>query len=160
VNLMRHGFLTTIVLGAAAVSFHVAPLAAQAAPKVCKLTIAGNDAMQFDQKELKAAGDCTEIELTLKHTGKLPAQSMGHNWVLVKTPDMNAVSSAGMAAGLANQYVPPKDKRVIASTKIIGGGESTTIKIPTSTLKKGEAYSYLCSFPGHSALMKGKFTFG
>jgi azurin len=157
---MRNIFLAVMALVAAQAGFNADLAHAQAAPKVCKLSIAGNDMMQFDKKELKVAGDCAVIELTLKHTGKLTAQAMGHNWVLVKTPDVNAVSSAGMAAGLANDYVPPKDKRVIAATKVIGGGESETIKIPASKLKKGEAYTFLCTFPGHSALMKGKFIYG
>jgi azurin len=52
------------------------------------------------------------------------------------------------------------DKRVIAHTKVLGGGESDTIKIPASALKKGGDYSYECTFPGHVALMKGKFIFG
>lgn len=33
--------------------------------------------MQYDKKELTVAGDCAEVELTLKHTGKLPAAAMG-----------------------------------------------------------------------------------
>jgi azurin len=157
---MRRTFLAVIVLGLAGTLFPGAPLHAQAAPKVCKLEISGNDMMQFDKKELKAAAGCSTVQLTLKHVGKLPAQAMGHNWVLVKSADANAVASAGMAAGLPNHYVPPKDARVIAHTKVIGGGESQTIKFPTSKLKKGEAYTFMCTFPGHSALMKGKFIFG
>jgi azurin len=133
---------------------------AAAADKVCKLEIAGNDLMQFDKKELKVAGDCKQVELTLKHTGKLPAQTMGHDWVLVKTADLNAVANAGMAAGAAKGYVDPADKRVIVHTKVIGGGQSSTVTFPASALKKGESYSYLCTFPGHSALMKGAFVFG
>lgn len=155
---MRNTLLAAAVIGVTQALFVGSP--AEAAPKVCKLEIAGNDLMQYDKKELKVAGDCAEVELTLKHTGKLPAQSMGHNWVLVNTADVNAVSSAGMAAGLKANYVPPNDKRVLAATKVVGGGESTTIKFGTTALKTGGAYTYLCSFPGHSALMKGKFTFG
>ncbi len=52
--------------------------------KVCKVEISGNDAMQFDKKELSVAADCAQVEVTLKHSGKLPAQAMGHNWVLVE----------------------------------------------------------------------------
>jgi azurin len=130
-----------------------------AADKVCKLEISGNDQMQFDKKELAVAADCTQVELTLKHTGKLPAQAMGHNWVLVKTPDVAGVSSDGIGAGFANDHVKKGDARVIAHTKIVGGGQSTSITFPTSALKKGESYSYFCSFPGHSALMKGTLKF-
>jgi azurin len=133
---------------------------AQAADKVCKLEIAGNDMMKFDKQELKVAGDCTQVELSLKHTGKLPAQSMGHNWVLVQTPDLTAVANAGMSAGLDKNYVPVGDKRVIVHTKVIGGGQSTSVTFPTAGLKKGGDYTFLCTFPGHSALMKGKLIFG
>jgi azurin len=130
------------------------------AAKTCTLKIEGNDQMKFNVAELKAAADCTEIEIQLKHTGKLPVQSMGHNWVLVRTADLVAVANAGISAGLANNYLPPADKRVIAATKMIGGGQTTSIKFPTSKLTKGGDYSFFCSFPGHYALMKGKFVFG
>lgn len=130
-----------------------------AADKVCKLEIGGNDAMQFDKKELVVAPDCTQVELTLKHTGKLPAQAMGHNWVLTKTADVAAVASDGIGAGLANDHVKKGDTRVIAHTKVIGGGQSTSVTFPTSALKKGESYTYFCSFPGHSAIMKGVLKF-
>jgi len=131
-----------------------------AADKVCKLEISGTDQMQFDKKELSVAGDCTQVELTLHHSGKLPAQAMGHNWVLSKTADMSGVVSDGIGAGFANNHVKPGDARVIAHTKIVGGGQSDTITFPTSALTKGGAYSFFCTFPGHSALMKGGFKFG
>jgi azurin len=137
-----------------------ATASAQAAPKVCKLEIAGNDMMQFDKKELKVAANCTQVELVLRHTGKLPATSMGHNWVLSRTADAPALASAGMTAGPKNEYVVPNDKRVIAKTKLIGGGETTSVKFPASKLKKGESYTFQCTFPGHSTLMKGKLIYG
>lgn len=128
--------------------------------KTCELTIAGNDAMQFDKQTLAVAADCTEVKLTLTHTGKLPAAAMGHNWVLTETAAFQPVAAAGTSAGLANDYVPKDDKRVIAHTKIIGGGESTSVTFPTSALKKGGDYTFFCSFPGHWSVMKGKLTFG
>jgi azurin len=130
---------------------------AQAASKVCKVAISANDAIQYDKKQLTVASDCTDVELTLTHTGKLPAQSMGHNWVLVKAEDLSAVASDGLTAGIANGYVKKDDPRVIAHTKIVGGGESTSVTFPTSALKKGQSYKYLCTFPGHNALMNGDF---
>ncbi len=154
---LKHTLLAAALIGANAFLF-AAP--ASAADKVCKLEISGNDLMQYDKKELKAAADCTSVEVTLKHSGKLPAASMGHNWVLVKTADVTGVSNDGLGAGLAAQYVKAGDKRVVAHTKVVGGGQSDTITIPASALKKGEDYSFICTFPGHSALMKGKFTFG
>ena len=85
---------------------------------------------------------------------------MGHDWVLVNAPDLAAVANDGMGAGAANNYVKAGDKRVIAHTKIIGGGQSDTITFSTASLKAGGDYSFLCTFPGHNALMKGKFKFG
>ncbi len=156
-KLMRTTLLAAALLGVNAFLF-TAP--AQAADKVCKLEITGNDLMQYDKKELAVGKDCTSVEVTLKHIGKLPAASMGHNWTLVKTADLNAVANDGLSAGLAANYIKPGDARVIAHTKVVGGGQSDTVTFPTSKLKAGESYSYLCTFPGHSALMKGTLKFG
>ena len=130
------------------------------ADKVCKLEITGTDAMQFDKKELSVAADCTQVELTLHHSGKLPAQAMGHNWVLAKTADVSGIASDGVGAGFAKDHIKDGDARVIAHTKIVGGGQSTSVTFPMSKLKAGESYTYFCSFPGHSSIMKGTFKVG
>ncbi|RCW72890.1 azurin [Pseudorhodoferax soli] len=135
-------------------------LAGAAQAKTCALTIASNDQMQFDQAELKVAGDCTTVELTLKHTGSLPATAMGHNWVLTATAAMRSVALAGMNAGAAANYVKPGDERVLAATPVVGGGGSTKISFSTAKLAKGGDYSFFCSFPGHWSVMKGKLVFG
>jgi azurin len=148
-----------LAVSAAGVAADKAPPAA-AGGKVCQLEIAGNDLMQYDKTELKVAGDCAQVELTLKHTGKLPAATMGHNWVLTKDADAAGVANDGLAAGINNNHVKPGDTRVIAHTAVVGGGQSVTIKFPMSLLKKGEGYTYECTFPGHNALMHGKLIFG
>ena len=135
-------------------------LAGAAQAKTCALTIASSDQMQFDQAELKVAGDCTTVELTLQHTGSLPATAMGHNWVLTETAAMRSVALAGMNAGAAANYVKPGDERVLAATPVVGGGASTKISFSTARLAKGGDYSFFCSFPGHWSVMKGKLVFG
>jgi azurin len=80
--------------------------------------------------------------------------------VLVSAADLNAVANSGTAAGLVNDYVQPDDKRVLARTKTIGGGQTTSVTFPTSVLKPGGDYRYLCTYPGHNALMRGTFKFG
>jgi len=152
-TVMRKVLATVVLLGAL-----VAPLYAHA--DACKLEITGNDQMQYDRHDLWVNSDCTEVTLTLRHTGKLPKEAMGHNWVLVNAKDLDAVANAGMAAGLQNDYVAAADKRVLAHTKVVGGGETTSVTFPTSILQKGGAYKYLCTFPGHHALMQGTFKFG
>ena len=154
----RHYVLAALAI--AAVSLAGGTHAAFAADKVCKLEIAGNDAMQYDKKELDVAADCTQVQLTLSHSGKLPAAAMGHNWVLVKTADVTTVANGGMSAGLANNYLTPGDAHVIASTKIIGGGQSDTVTFATSKLTKGGDYTFMCTFPGHYVIMKGALKFG
>jgi azurin len=131
-----------------------------ASAKTCDVTIEGTDAMKFSTDRIPIAADCTEVQLTLKHPGKLPVTAMGHNWVLTETAAFQAVATAGTAAGAAAGYVPKNDSRVIATTKLIGGGEMTTVRFPTSKLKKGGDYTFFCSFPGHWTQMKGKLTFG
>ena len=144
----------------ACLSLAFAASSAFAADKVCKVEISGTDQMQYDKKEISVAADCTDVEVTLKHAGKLPAQAMGHNWVLAKTSDLSGVAGDGMGAGLPSDYIKQGDARVLAHTKVVGGGQSATVKFSTSVLKKGEAYSFFCTFPGHSSMMKGAFKFG
>lgn len=129
------------------------------AAKTCDVTVEGTDAMTFNTKEIKVDGDCTEVNLTLKHVGKIPASAMGHNVVITKTADYKAVAKAGGKLTMADDYVP-KDDKVLAHTKIIGGGETTDVKIDMSKFKAGEDYTFFCSFPGHWSVMKGKFVFG
>ena len=144
----------------ACLSLLFAASSAFAADKVCKVDIAGNDQMQFDKKEISVAADCTQVEVTLNHPGKQPATVMGHNWVLTRTADVAAVATDGMGAGLPNDYIKKGDTRVIAHTKVIAGGQTATVSFATSLLKKGESYTFFCSFPGHYAVMKGAFKIG
>jgi len=155
-KVMRYALVAAALLGAQSLMFS-APAAA--ADKVCKVELTGNDQMQYDKKDISVPADCTQVQLTLKHVGKLPKEAMGHNWVLVKASDLTAVANAGLTAGLSNSYVQPGDKRVIAHTKTIGGGESDTITFPTEGLA-GQSLMYLCTFPGHNALMRGTFKVG
>jgi len=157
-NLMRNTLAAAALLGAQALL--MSGTAAAADDSKCKIEITGNDMMQYDKKELAVPADCASVTLTIHHGGKLPAAAMGHNWVLVNTPDLTTVANAGMSAGLASNYVPAGDKRVLANTKVVGGGESASVTFSTAALKKGGDYSFLCTFPGHNALMRGKFKFG
>lgn len=122
----------------------------------CSADVQGNDAMQFDVKTITVDKSCKQFTVNLIHPGKLPKASMGHNWVLTTTADMQKVATEGMSAGLDKDYVKPGDPRVIAHTKVIGGGEKTSVTFDTAKLKVGEKYTYFCSFPGHWAIMKGE----
>jgi len=131
---------------------------AQADP--CKLSLESNDQMQFSVRELFVPTECAEVEVTLTHSGKLPARAMGHDWVLAKDSDMSAIVTAGLAAGPSRGYLPEHDTRIIAATPIVGGGESATVKFATSLLQPGTHYAFFCTSPGHSTMMRGRFKFG
>lgn len=121
----------------------------------CAIDIDSNDAMKFSVANVDVSKSCKEFTVNLKHVGKLPKAAMGHNWVLAKTADMQGVVADGVAAGLGKNYVKDGDTRVLAHTKVVGGGESDSVTFSTSALKAGGPYSYFCSFPGHSVVMKG-----
>ena len=123
----------------------------------CNQVIEGNDMLQFNLKEMVVSSSCSEITVTLKHTGVMPANVMGHNWVLTSTADFMPVATAGGGAGLENDYVPQNDARVLAASAVIGGGAETSVTFSGDLLSADEDYTFFCSFPGHYAIMKGLF---
>ncbi|GAB3352857.1 azurin [Lysobacter tyrosinilyticus] len=136
--------------------FAAAGIAPVHAASNCTVKLKGNDAMQYDLKTATVSASCPKITIELTHIGKLTAQVMGHNAVIAQTADINAITAAGMKAGVAAGYVPKGDPKVIAATSVVGGGASTKTSFAGTKLKAGGDYSFFCSFPGHVALMKGK----
>ncbi len=116
--------------------------------------------MQYSTQAAEIPKSCKQFTVTLKHVGKLPKSVMGHNWVLSRAADEPGIDADGIQAGLDNNYLKPGDTRVIAHTKIVGGGESDSTTFPAAVLKAGESYVFFCSFPGHVALMKGTLNLG
>ena len=123
----------------------------------CEQVIEGNDMLQFNLKEMKVSAACDSVTVTLKHTGVMAAEVMGHNWVLTTDSDFMPVATAAAGAGLENNYVPVGDDRVLSATSIIGGGEETSVTFSIRSLSAGDDYTFFCSFPGHYAIMKGAF---
>lgn len=119
----------------------------------CEQVVKADDAMKFDVKEITVAKSCRKFTVKLVHVGKLPKAAMGHNWVLTRDADFDAVTRAAAAAGAAKDYIPA-DPRVIAHTRLLGGGESDAVTFDVSRLAAG-TYTYFCSFPGHWAMMRG-----
>ena len=123
----------------------------------CSVDIEGNDAMKFNVANIDVSRSCKDFTINLKHTGKLPKAAMGHNVVIAATSDIKGVDADGIKAGVAKGYIKPGDARVIAHSPLVGGGESTKVTFAVSKLGAGP-YSFFCSFPGHSTLMKGTIT--
>ncbi|WP_070971287.1 azurin [Vibrio sonorensis] len=133
-----------------------ASFSSHAAPE-CSVSVDAGDMMKFSEQTLSVPASCGEVTVTLNHTGKLAAKSMGHNIVFADTANVAAVATEGMAAGFDASYVKPGDERVYGFSKVIGGGESTTFTFSTEKMSAGGDYTFFCSFPGHWAIMKGKF---
>lgn len=121
----------------------------------CTADLDGNDAMQFDKKEIVVDASCKEFTIHLKHSGKLAKNLMGHNVVVAKAADLQGIATDGATAGLDHDYLKPGDERVIAHTKVVGGGESASLTFATDKLAAGGDYAFFCSFPGHWSVMKG-----
>ncbi|MGE8176172.1 azurin [Pseudomonas fluorescens] len=121
----------------------------------CKVDVDSTDQMSFNTKEITIDKSCKTFTVNLTHSGSLPKNVMGHNWVLSKTADMAGITTDGMAAGIDKNYLKESDTRVIAHTKIIGAGEKDSVTFDVSKLTAGESYQFFCSFPGHNSMMKG-----
>jgi azurin len=119
-----------------------------------KIVITGNDTMKYDTEKFEVTTGQV-VALTLKNIGTLPVQAMGHNLVILK-PGTDIPTFA--MAGMTNQpggYLPKGGdftKFIIAKIKVLGPKEEETIVFKAGA--PGD-YPYICTFPGHFALMKG-----
>tara|TARA_B100001123_G_scaffold922_1_gene1297 strand:+ start:4377 stop:4829 length:453 start_codon:yes stop_codon:yes gene_type:complete len=120
---------------------------------VNKIVITSDDYMKFNTSKITVKSGKL-VKLTLIHTGVLDAKVMGHNFVLLKrnVDIMDFGNRAALASN--NEYIPIDSDEVIVYTKMIGGGESTSIEFLPPEIG---VYDFICSFPGHYAMMKGKF---
>lgn len=124
----------------------------------CSVDIDSTDQMTYSTNAIEVGKSCPQFTVNLKHVGQLPKNVMGHNWVLTRQADMMDVANEGAAAGLDNDYLKADDARILAHTKLIGGGESASVTFDVAQLQASEQYQFFCSFPGHAALMKGTVT--
>ncbi|AUM68026.1 azurin [Pseudomonas fluorescens] len=124
----------------------------------CETTIDSTDQMSFNTKAIEISKSCKTFTVELTHSGSLPKNVMGHNWVLSKEADMQPIATDGLAAGIDKNYLKENDARVIAHTKIIGAGEKDSVTFDVSKLDATQTYAFFCSFPGHISMMKGTVT--
>ena len=119
-----------------------------------KVSISGNDLMKFSLQEFEVqAGKPVELKFT--NEGKLPKIAMGHNLVILKE-GISAIAFGGKLC----RPVPMLPMLYLILSKMmlllhpiawawrIGG-----IKVQ-STFKPG-MYQFVCTFPGHYAMMRG-----
>jgi azurin len=105
--------------------------------------------LKFDTTTLTVKAG-TRVRLVFRNS-----DDMLHNFVLCTPGKGQDVGAAAMALGLdgaAKNYVPDSDD-VLFHTALTSPGGSDTIFFVAPD-KAGD-YDYICSFPGHSMLMKG-----
>lgn len=123
-------------------------------PNTTTITLLSYDTMKYDKTQLTVPAGKT-VKLTLKHVGQMPKNAMGHNFVLLKQDTEVSKFAAKASAARDNDYIPEGTETVIVHTKMLGGGQSDTV---TFEPPAPGTYTYICSFPGHYAMMQGTFT--
>ena len=134
----------------------VAASASPAAPAgTVTLQVTADDTMKYNVTQLEVEAGAP-LRVVLTNVGKLPKQAMAHNWVLLKPCSEADFNAFGMAATMAAPTHIPSGTvaQIVAQTKLLGPGETDTIDFPAPS-QPGE-YPFLCTFPGHFAMMKGK----
>ncbi len=121
------------------------------APAVTKIELRSvGDQMKFNLSEIRVkAGQPVEITLVNEGVSEL----MKHNFVLVTNGSVQAVGTAAATAGEAMNYVPEMPEVIYASA-MTGPGETITF---TFDAPAPGTYQFVCTFPGHWALMNGTF---
>ncbi len=86
--------------------------------------------------------------------------AMPHNLVFVMPGTMQDVATAVQTQApdkldhKGRAYVPDNDPRILDATKLIEAGKSETLHLIAPTAEG--IYQYVCTFPGHWAIMKGE----
>lgn len=127
------------------------------AEDVAEVTLTA-DKVQFlyDKKEFTVKPG-QKVKLTLIN----PADSVTrqpHNLLIVKPGKKDVVgmaANAGMAdpAFLTTKQAVPESPEILHHTKLVQAGEQDTIEF-TAPTEAGD-YPYLCTYPGHWAIMNG-----
>ena len=123
----------------------------------CVVDVEVGDSIAYSVDSISVPSSCDSVTINLAHTGTLPKEAMGHNWVLAPADALGEIGQAGMSAGPDSDYLPDDD-RIVAATEMIGGGESTSVTFSLGDLEDGVEYGYVCTFPGHYTVMQGSFT--
>lgn len=108
--------------------------------------------MRYATTELTVEAGET-VRLVFENIAESP--SMVHNVLILNTNDeevVERVGTAGQSAGQSAEYVPDDDA-IIAHTPLAQPGETVEVTF-TAPEEPGE-YTYVCTYPGHWAMMQG-----
>jgi azurin len=118
-----------------------------------RLRIEVSDAMRFNVKRFEVvSGERVAIELA--HTGTFPKEAMGHNLVILDPAGDLDMFALRAASARATDFIPAGfETAIVAHSELIGGGETTRFEFVAPA---PGTYPFLCTFPGHSAMMRGE----
>ena len=129
--------------------------AAGSAGRITKLALGSQgDELSYDTSLLTAPAGAT-LELTFTNHSR----HHQHNWVLVNGGQAAAeeLYAAALAAGAAQDWLPPGHALVVAHTNLVASGARAIITFEAPP-QAGD-YIYLCTYPGHYlAGMRGTLT--
>ena len=106
--------------------------------------------LKFSVKSFKVKAG-KKIKLTFVNSDNLP-----HNFVIVKPGAADEVGTAAMllgAKGFELDWLPESDKIIVASKMLDNKGEQV---LEFSAPGEAGEYPFVCTFPGHHLLMRGK----
>ena len=113
------------------------------------VTVGTLPGMQFDLKEISVKAG-SKVKLIFNNP-----DDMMHNLLIVMPGQADAVGDAALQLGLQGQqkgYIPDQEA-ILAHTTLLEPGGSDIIYF-TAPETPGN-YQYVCTFPGHAALMRG-----
>ena len=109
----------------------------------CEVVVHGSDMMKFDTNEIHINKNCEKVFVNLKHSGNLPVNAMGHNIVFLETNNLQKIiSKINMSHGIENGYMPEMDE-ILFKSKMIGGGEETTLELDPNVFTSEKEYILL-----------------
>lgn len=118
-------------------------------PVDAALAVTAEAGLKFSVTRLEVKAG-SRVRLVLDNPADMP-----HNLVVVAPGRADAVHEASLRMGLdgpAQQYVP-RTRDVLFHTRLVDPGKRDTLTFRAPTAP-GE-YPYLCTFPGHGAVMRG-----
>jgi azurin len=119
--------------------------------------ISANDIMKYSVTAFDVRPG-QKISITLTNKGTTPKKSGGHDLVVLqKNTNMKKFLEAASLEASHDYASPGSQKDVLASTRLLGPGESDTITFTAPYVPAD--YDFVCSFPGHAMQgMKGVMT--
>ncbi len=108
------------------------------------------ETMAFNVNEITVPAG-KKITVNLKNNAT--SDVMKHNFVLVQNGKADEIGIAAVQAGEAKGYLPD-NPAILAHSSMSGPGQ--TVSVTFDAPLPGE-YQFVCTFPGHYMLMRGRF---